>query len=1835
MKPRTEKKLRKNENVSLIRNKTVAIAATVFFIFNGMSTPTSFAVDTHTAVLNGQQQLTRVIPIDQADSTQNNSTPVPLPSGAAIQVPGPLSFSQNSSLQEDGNPSPAVVNGAVQQETENPSPAAPEVPDGWTWATSNINFAFKYDNSKSQLDLMDLATGSISKVDSINTHGPYASSFGIYDVLSDGSAVIWSVSASIYGSTTYIRKLDGSGETFMPGTICSTQYDAANQILRLDLKDTSSLYPQNWKFKTAYTDVRTLQPAYPEVPEGWTRTIFNEGLVYRQNGGRVEVMDLTTGEISDKPTSQNITVDYDSYQVGICYVITPEGLKEIYDSRHNSNISIAIYDPAQGTWFATYSAPSYLTSAVSPDGKYFVIGHTMNQLTLATLSGAPKETRYSISAKAGYGVPLIGGIAFTGANIAVIRVADGSNRWIKMTINTKGSAALTSMSAPVFSEPPDTASTVADASSLAGIRSLVAIGSVSKAPFNTIITPLGNSQYRMNFDVSGGTRTWSVGYSAFDDFGTPAIETADLSYLDSITVGLRLAKGTGSVKFQIELDDGTKIPVTLTNLGTTEKFYEIDLTLIRQLYDLSRVKGVGIVVEYGKVQYRTQSVEVRFGHQPYTPVILGTTYDTAAITVLPSRPVVGSGIGGGTAVTGAYNANQVSAHEVRLQHSNLDADDFAFVFLSNGYYTSGGQFVGQDMDLRSGFTVALNGTAGQKVKLEIKDTDGSVAVCFLTLAGALKNYTIPASVLSANFPNVDLEHIGQITFVVEKANTGANGALTIQAAGLDYRPVITTPTNAALTDFSALQPSASKVEAVSGTTVPDFTQTGSSGFNFNYNLSAGGSQRWAAGMILFSGGRFFDATATDVVLNVHVTGASYYNIEVEDVNGAKVVMRANVLNGKVAVTKEMLLSAEVPGFDAAQIRAIVLVVDDPQATVGQMTVQALGLYYELPSGWTRVASNDNYAFRIEADGGEQVLTILNLTTQQEKELLRVDAASEMINPLCDVSPDGAVAVFGATHGAVSMVYVQDLATDVKKTTLNGSLDAADFLDQKLVRLTYDDQGAVTTAMVDYNSMTKLDIATETADYIIGYAYEYYLILGAQVTKVPGRSPLHSDMLLGSVKAGHEIFLAFQYSTRSHVVGDIFQAYDILTGQWRDIARADYLSAVMASLPAGWSQSASNLEFAFKVENAIDPANHNNYTTLKVRNLLTGATQDLYKLQSPPYQYVSMDVSADGQLVYFSARNNYTSSASGWLRVQRLDDPAQKTDIMGIPHDVSFLPNGDLSVTVLTHFRNGTELGNVYVVDHTTLQSTLSHIKLVAQANAVLDEGYLVIPVQITYSNTYEVTIYDASAGMDDLVLLSASLLYHASQSAGGTSGSGSYALIDAYKTPAGRAVISIGISATGNEGVDYSKTFLLDLETAQRFSLDGAATAVTYQGNYAAYTIGSGTVWVDLSTLTVVPPVPAGWTRAPSNPYFAFRIHGQRAGSYTTAMLQVMDLRKTDAIANIASTYYPVGALSNQCDVLPDGNHVVYSAAYTLPTGSQPYKTYIKDLSTGAIKLTIEGELVLPSSATQVQTRLTFTDGTVLLSRTAIDLSVPQTGPVTYEVTTMGSQFTINETTKVAMHVYQKNYYTAMSLYDLSGGRGQMTLLRTVGVTSSYSGDTVSLTSLYATSTGRAIVSYSSEMVYAQEDQTTVMDAKTGQTLTFNGRATSVTYTGDIAVYQVTYKNGTKGAVRVDLKTLQIVAPQGWTRTNNSNFVYRVVNWGVPRVVLYQWVEVMNLTTGKVQRLRTYMSGPSWGQVFSGVPVVSADGKSVKISGVTAVWGWGWPHFWSETYSLETGKKIV
>ncbi|MFZ5803050.1 MAG: hypothetical protein ACOY3K_08120 [Candidatus Omnitrophota bacterium] len=693
---------------------------------------------------------------------------------------------------EENIPSGTPIDPPALQGLEAGDDELPPLPEGWTLAASNENYALQraYNGSFGALNLMDLRTGQVVQITSVYSGGAYSSYIdSYYDVLSDGSAVIYGKSASIYGNMTYMKRVDGTGETPVNGKLLSVEYDATNPIVKLELDNTTGIYNDNKTYRVVWIDTQTFASAAPEVPAGWTRTPYDEGLAYRQADGRVEVMDLATGAITDRPTSQNFEYDYDSYRRGVQYAITSEGLKEVYITRSNSNTSISVYEPAKRTWFANYLAMGYEDLAVSPDGAYVVIAHNLNTLTIGTLTGQAKTTSLAIPRASGRGIPTVGGIAFTAARTATIRVTDGSGRWLKLTIDSAGKGKLSTLSGGMqWITKPDPTLGTDNVSQVPGIRVLNGIGSASGSS-NALVTALSPSQYRLIYNVSGGTRLWSVGYSSFDDYGTSAIETADLSDLASITVGLRLAKGTGTVKFQIELADGTKIAVSLQSVTTVEKFYEIDLAMIRQLYDLSQVKGLALIVENAKVSVKSSSLEVRFGYQPYTAQVTEDPSldeaDVSQIEGITNLIAIDS-----SADQEIASITQSSRSVYQMDYAIPNGGGWVLGYSAFDDFSTSGTVETADLSALDKLILGIRSQDSRgsvPVIVQIEDDQNRRARVILTGAGSVeKFYAIDRNAFLDNNHAIDLTHIKGIAVILESAMQAGSGELQVRLGGHPY-----------------------------------------------------------------------------------------------------------------------------------------------------------------------------------------------------------------------------------------------------------------------------------------------------------------------------------------------------------------------------------------------------------------------------------------------------------------------------------------------------------------------------------------------------------------------------------------------------------------------------------------------------------------------------------------------------------------------------------------------------------------------------------------------------------------------------------------------------------------------------------------------------------------------------------------------------------------------------------------------------------------------------------------------------------------------------------------
>ncbi|MEK7216772.1 MAG: hypothetical protein AAB289_14380, partial [Chloroflexota bacterium] len=129
--------------------------------------------------------------------------------------------------------------------------------------------------------------------------------------------------------------------------------------------------------------------------------------------------------------------------------------------------------------------------------------------------------------------------------------------------------------------------------------------------------------------------SWAGVGVAFDDFGTPEIETRDLSAAFPLIIGLK-----GSIPdVKLELIDAQdrKVAVSLSGISPTEeRVFAIPLEPFRNQLDLTRVRVIYVIVE---TPNRTGTLEFTFF--PETAIPPSPTHTPKDITILPGTPQIG------------------------------------------------------------------------------------------------------------------------------------------------------------------------------------------------------------------------------------------------------------------------------------------------------------------------------------------------------------------------------------------------------------------------------------------------------------------------------------------------------------------------------------------------------------------------------------------------------------------------------------------------------------------------------------------------------------------------------------------------------------------------------------------------------------------------------------------------------------------------------------------------------------------------------------------------------------------------------------------------------------------------------------------------------------------------------------------------------------------------------------------------------------------------------------------------------------------------------------------
>ena len=474
--------------------------------------------------------------------------------------------------------------------------------------------------------------------------------------------------------------------------------------------------------------------------------------------------------------------------------------------------------------------------------------------------------------------------------------------------------------------------------------------------------------------------------------------------------------------------------------------YYLDLTGGEQNHTLN-LQGMGIdalhVAQIVFVAERSRmgahgSVAVKLGGVDYVPVVSGKPYDGTKITRLLNRPVLASG--SGSVTSGTLLLSQSSASQFSGDYSLPGNDDYVFAYLGEGDFDAAGRWIGTTMDLRSGVTLAMNGPAGARVKMEVVDKNGLSMIYDLDLNGVKKNYS-----LDLQGAGIDESNIARIIFTLEHKNMGSSGQFSVEIDGLAYTPVIASPTTAQGKDFEGSR-TLSPIEPAANTTVSEFTQAGPNGFSMSFDLTKG---PWAAGMLQFS--QPVDMSHSGVVVSVRSSQISFYSIEIHDAAGLSVSIPVTVVNGQILVTPEIIRAAlsedsKNTAFDLLKIAKLLLVVNESGARGAVEASFSLLEKQPLSPGATFVASNAGFSVqKIESpDGRSGTLRFMDLVEGRSVDMPYAD--EDLL--AADVSPDGQTLVYvfhnRDTNQTVVSIHRTSDPTQSAALVLEGSFTGLSF-----------------------------------------------------------------------------------------------------------------------------------------------------------------------------------------------------------------------------------------------------------------------------------------------------------------------------------------------------------------------------------------------------------------------------------------------------------------------------------------------------------------------------------------------------------------------------------------------------------------------------------------------------------------------------------------------------------------------------------------------------------------------------------------------------------------------
>lgn len=591
----------------------------------------------------------------------------------------------------------------------------------------------------------------------------------------------------------------------------------------------------------------------------------------------------------------------------------------------------------------------------------------------------------------------------------------------------------------------------------------------------------------------------------------------------------------------------------------------------------------------------------------------------------------------------------------------------------------------------------------------------------------------------------------------------------------------------------------------------------------------------------------------------------------------------------------------------------------------------------VPEGWTRAASNANFAFRMTSErvGGSPytnyTLYLRDLRTGEERVIVAASSPNSEIGvdpsgTKYDVTPDGQYVMYSTANRLPDgdypyQTYIKKISDGTIALTAEGKFIALSdefiggYTGYKTLRLSHAySEGTILETHSRINLQT-LQLGTATYHIVNvgnGFSIDPQTGIGSLIfTVYPGDKRLMTfdsntakrltDIVLASYPSTVK-FEEFRNTTQgariySYAVDqagygpeNYSYALDCRTGkkvtltglitavsydgniakytlkmrngmqtiQFVDLSTMKIISPVV---PSGWTRAASNANFAFTVAYYRVSALYPPQYTLKLQDLRTGQIQNITTQTASEGSIADIyDVSPDGATVIYAISGPPSPTPiPQTIYVQRVMNPAQKVAIAGELQSITFGPLGNANLITRDAYPSGTVIEKTHLVLIPNFQVTTSpDLKLITRGTRlqVDSETSLVLQPEAYTDDANRVFIYDASRGTDHLRLVQTISF--------GSGPNGKYSFVDAYKTPGGKRIVSVGFIGYG-----ASSSIIMNVATGKILSLanDGVyggganITGVSYSGKFATYTLldrqsnTSSQVVVDLETLTVVPLV--------------------------------------------------------------------------------------------------------------------------------------------------------------------------------------------------------------------------------------------------------------------------------------------------------------------------------------------------------------------------------------------